>query len=84
MQSSDGSVEVAVVSPHAVEVVAEQGELVRVQGVVVAPGSDATVMLPIGHKVSTAVQLCGLGTHARALLYEFDQQCNCGEIAYNR
>lgn len=67
VQSEDGAVEVSVLSPTPVGIVARDGERVRVAGVMLPTGSTSTLMLPMGPEVATSVALCSQKVHARQL-----------------
>lgn len=67
IQSIDGELQVSVMSPTPVQLRAQEGERVRVAGVMLPTGGPPTLMLPMGSEVEAAVALCSQGTHARQL-----------------
>lgn len=67
VQSACGAVEMSVFCPIPMDMLAQDGERVRVAGVMLSTGSTPLLMLPMGPKVEAAVALCSQGIHARQM-----------------
>lgn len=67
IQSTDGEFQVSVMSPTPVRIMAQEGERVRVAGIMLPTGGPPTLMLPMGPEVETSVALCSQRAHVRQL-----------------